>query len=190
MAHLRRGGSRIQIPRRQTSWSPGPKSETNGGAAAQLTATGSALGAIIAVPGSDGLTLVRLRGEFLFRLDTAVGLGDGFFGAVGVGIFNDAALTVGGVTSLQTPITNEDWDGWLWHQYFAVTAADAIVAAAAANAPGQSHNVTAAVRVVVDSKAMRKVPVGQSIAVVLQVTEVPTATATWFFNSRTLAKLP
>ncbi len=122
-------------------------------------------------------------------METATAVGDGFFGAVGVGVFTDAAI-VAGVASLNLPITDEFWDGWLWHSYFACLTTGQISAAGVSLSGGQTNNVTAAVRMEVDSKAMRKVPVGQSLAVVLQVTEDVTAVANWNFNSRVLAKLP
>jgi len=189
VAHLRVGRSLVRSPqRRQTGWGVGPKSGVGGNVGSTLSTTSSALGGIVAVPGQDGLTMVRLRGEFMARLLSATAAGDGFFGAVGVALFNDTAISIG-ITALNTPITDEGWDGWLWHRYFAIMAVGPI-SGAAAERLGQVHNVTAAVRHEVDSKAMRKVPVGMSIAVVIQVTVDTTATMQWQFNSRTLSKLP
>jgi len=189
MAHSRRSVLSRPSPRRQTGWSGGPASETNGAAGLTLSASGSVLGTIISVPNLDGLTIVRIRGEFVFWLITATADRDGFFGAVGIGIFNDNALTAG-VASVQTPIADEGWDGWMWHRYFGCISAGQISAAGVALSGGQVGPVTHGVRVEVDSKAMRKIPTGMSLAVVLEVNEAPTATATWMFNSRVLTKLP
>jgi len=189
MPRSRVRGSLVRSSRRQTSWGAGPKSETNGAVAPTISASSQAVGAVAASPASDGLTLIRLRGEFLFRLVTATAVGDGYFGAVAMGIFTDAALTIG-ITALQTPITDETWDGWMWHQYFTCVAQGQISAAGVSLSAGQQDATTAAVRIEVDSKAMRKIPVGMSLAVVLEVTQDATATALWNFNTRSLTKLP
>jgi len=184
--------SRLSVsrgPRRQTSWGAGPKSAANGGPGTKFTGTAGVLGSIVAAATLDGITLVRTRGEFLFYLDTAANLDDGFHGAIAIGIFNDQA-TIAGVASLQTPLTDETWDGWLWHQYFSCFSAGGISAAGVSLSGGQSDAAKAAVRVEVDSKAMRKFQVGQDMAVVIEVVEVGDATASWTFNSRTLFKLP
>ena len=188
MAHLNRSRLVRTSTRRKTGWGTGPKSATDGGGA-DISASGSFIGAIGASPASDGITLVRLRGEFLFYLATSTALNNGYFGAVGVGIFTDAAVAIG-VTAVNTPISTEEWDGWLWHRYFSALSAGAISAAGASLSGGQSDDVKAALRVEVDSKAMRKIPVGMTMAVVVQVTEIGSATARWHFNSRTLSKLP
>ena len=189
MPRLRNVSSRIRTPRRQTGWGGGPASGTDGAAGSLITVSSSVLGSVVSTPTIDGLTLVRTRGEFMFRLLTASVAGDGYFGAVGLAIFNDTALAAG-VGSVNTPITDEAWDGWLWHRYFACLAQGAITAAGSSLSAGQQEGVSAAVRVEVDSKAMRKIPVGMSLAVVLQVTEDATAVGVWSFNSRTLSKLP
>ena len=173
--------------RRKTGWGAGPKTGT-GGLPLAVSASGISLGGNVGVPTIDGLTLVRLRGELLIRLLTASSLDDGFFGAVGVGIFTDAAIAVG-VSAVNSPIAEEFWDGWLWHQYFSVLA-PGVVGTGAATADNQSNSTSAAVRIQVDSKAMRKFPVGMSLAVVLEATEQGGATMAWGFNSRTLAMLP
>jgi len=181
--------SLTRSPPRQTGWGVGPKSLASGGPGTKFTGTAAVLGNIVSVPASDGITLIRLRGSFMAYLNSAVNLDDGFSGAVGVGIFNDQALTAG-IASIQTPITEEGWDGWLWHSYFSLYSADAIATAGVALAPNQSDALKAAIRIDVDSKAMRKVPVGMEIAVVIEAFEVGDAVMSWSFNSRTLAKLP
>ncbi len=176
-------------PPRQTGWGVGPKSNPLGAISSTFSATGSQLGGLVAVPTIDGITIIRLRGEFLFKLLTATAAGDGFFGAVGVGLFTDAAVAVG-VSAIQTPIANEDWDGWMWHRYFSCIAGGQISAAGVSLSGGQAAATAAAVRVEIDSKAMRKIPVGMSLSAVVEVTEDATATGAWWMNSRTLSKLP
>ena len=192
MARLRQGRSLIRTPRRQTAWGGGPKSAANGAAGPALSASAAVLGSIISAPTSDGVTLIRTRGMFMFKLRTA----DAVFTKsiieiinLGIGIFNDQAL-VAGVASLNSPLTDEFWDGWLWHQYFSVFSTGAISAAGASVSGGQQDALAAAYRTEVDSKAMRKVPVGQSLAVVLETAETGTAVGDWYFNTRVLSKLP
>ena len=136
----------------------------------------------------DGVTLVRIRGQLTIALETAAAKADGYHGAFGIGVVTVPAFTAG-AASVPTPITELDWDGWLYHQFINVKAADAIAAGAAANEPGQVHNVLAVQRFDVDSKAMRKLRINDIIFAVMELTEVGTATAQWFFNCRALLKL-
>jgi len=189
VARLIRGRSVIRSPRRQTGWGGGPASAANGGGSTVFTTSSSQVGAVVSTPSIDGLTIVRVRGDFLFRLLTASAVSDGFFGAVGLALFNDTAIAIG-ITALNTPITDEGWDGWMWHHYFSCIATGQISAAGASVSGGQQDNVAAAVRIDVDTKAMRKIPVGMSLAVVVQVTVNDTANGQYHFNSRVLTKLP
>jgi len=186
MPHSRVLRSQRSSSRRKTSWGAGPKTGT-AGLPVIIAASGVQLGALVAVPPTGGITLVRLRGEMLLRITTGSSLDDGFFGAVGVGIFTDAAVAVG-ATAVNTPIATEGWDGWLWHRYFNVFAGGVVGTGAATtdNQGGESMTL----RLEVDSKAMRKLEVGNSLAVVLESTEQGGATMSWAFNSRTLVKLP
>ena len=174
MARLRQsslGRGRFGTTRRKTSWAVGP-----GGtsllsiAAPQTSVVGSGATSL-----EDGLTVVRLRGELLLRLQTPTT--DGFTGAFGIALCTAAAFAVG-ITALQKPISDEDWDGWLYHQYFAING----------EAAGDLDTV---VRTVVDSKAMRKLPQDMVVFSAIQTSiETGTATLQVFFNSRMLVKLP
>ena len=115
--------------RRKTSWAAGP----GGTAAGTVSATGSTIlgsGITFLV---DGLTIVRLRGEMLLYLTAAAASKDGFAGAFGIARFGSAAF-LAGVASMETPIDEEDWDGWLYHRYFTVKSPQAFTGAAAADA--------------------------------------------------------
>jgi len=188
MAHSSRSRFLARSPsRRKVGWGTGPKSGTSGAPIQGISGSGSNIGTIGATPSSDGITLVRLRGMTHLFLATSGGVGQGFHGAIGVGIATDPAVAIG-VSAVPTPITEEVWDGWLWHTYFSLTAAGAITAAGAAlswSGEGES-----AVRIVVDSKAMRKIAVTETIYCVIEVVEIGAATLDWSFNSRTLSKLP
>jgi len=115
------------------------------------------------------------------------GAGDGFVGAVGIGIASLAAVTAG-IASVPTPITEEGADNWLWHRYFRISSPFA-TGTTAVN--GLAMNVIpGALRVEIDSKSMRKFPQDLSIYAAIEVVEGGTATADAFLNTRFLAKLP
>jgi len=159
--------------RRATAWELGP-----GGTSGQ-SLTGSAaiiLGSGVA-PTVEELTVVRTRGIFDITLETAASVGLGYFGAIGIGVVTSAAFAIG-VTAVPTPITEQSWDGWLYHSFFSVhRGLDA--------GAGASQSM----RLEVDSKAMRKLNVNETVMVVLEAVEIPTATAEVFFDSRMLVKL-
>ena len=133
--------------------------------------------------------MVRTRGELVFWLTSATAINNGYHGAIGIANFTSAAVAVG-VTALQAPLDEDDWDGWLYHRYFSCMSAGLIVAAAVSLDPSLVHPTTSAVRIEVDSKAMRKTPESTSLVVSVQMVLVGTAAASWTFNSRVLDKLP
>ena len=75
--------------------------------------------------------LIRTRGEFLIFLHSATALAHGYHGAFGIAKATTVAITAG-AASVPTPITEENWDGWLYHRYFSVLSAGPIAAATAA----------------------------------------------------------
>ena len=174
--------------RRKTAWELGPKSGV-GGDPQVISTTAAQLGGLVGAVQLDGLTLVRTRGEFLAQLITAADLQDGFHGALGIAVVSTAAITAG-VASVPTPITEEAWDGWLYHRYFNLFSSGAIAAASVSKETSGPEAVAAAVRFEVDSKAMRKLEIDMTIYSVVEVTEVGSASMQWAFNSRTLVKLP
>jgi len=188
VARSRRVLSRPISNRRETSWSIAVASGTNG-SEQTISASGSTGLTQFAIATVDGITIVRLRGELLLYLLTASGASSGFTGAFGIG---KATLQAGniGITALPTPLDEEDWDGWLYHRYFSVMAADQIVGANAATNNANQNPQSAALRVEVDSKAMRKLPENNILFGALQVLEVGTSTMAMHFNSRMLLKLP
>ncbi len=90
---------------------------------------------------------------------------------------------------MPTPITEEAWDGWLYHRYFSITAGGTIAAATAAQQGDQVNSTTAALRLEIDSKAMRKIDVNEGMFAAVEVTEHGVATMEWLFNCRMLFKL-
>ena len=174
MARTSRGSFRGTYPRRRKAWEEGPggTASTNySGSSAQIVGAGANI--IV-----DGLTLLRTRGEFEIFMTAATAIPDGFRGAFGIGIVTTAAFTAG-VASIPTPIAEQDWDGWLFWRAFGVHAG------LQPNSDGSGY-----LRFEVDSKAMRKLDLLETIVAVVEVVEVGTATATSHFDSRVLLALP
>ncbi len=162
--------------RRQTSWFRGPENA----AGTQLTSSGATLLGNGATATEDGLTLVRTRGILTFMLTAATAASDGFHGAFGLAIVTTPAFQAG-VASLPSPVTEIDWDGWLYHQFFKAQAPSAFTA----NGTGPW-----VYQFQIDSKAMRKVADNESFILVAEVVEVGTAALAINADSRMLFKLP
>ena len=133
----------------------------------------------------DGFTLVRTRGSLLLQLGTADAQGSGYAGAFGIGVATTPAF-VAGAGAVPGPITEQDWDGWLYWAPVQLTAAGVITAVANTAMDAQ----TGVQRIDFDSKAMRKLTEDDTIYGALEVTEVATATLRWRCDSRMLFKLP
>jgi len=176
-----RGFSRGRLPtrgsRRQTGWEEGP----GGDLAPELfTASSSViLGSGVAAL-SDGLTVVRLRGELQAYMTAVVAANDGYSCAVGACIVSNDAFAIG-VTAVPTPIEDMDWNGWLYHRFFHVHSVSTAVTAT---------DSSLVLRFEVDSKAMRKIAVNETLCMVMEVLERGTASLSVWFDSRILLKLP
>jgi len=186
MARLR--GSRFPRTgaRHRSSWGVGPAT-TAGGAGQSLVSSTADLGGTAVSVGLDNLTLIRTRGEFVAFLKTSASDANGFHGAFGIAKATSAAI-LAGVASVPTPITEQDWEGWLYHRYFSIFSGGPIAAATAAQEALQVNNVCAALRIEVDSKAMRKSDIDEGFYCAVEIVEVGTATMSWTFNSRMLFK--
>ena len=178
---FRRGsarGSLVRTPRRQTTWAIGPQGTV------QRTAAGSVIFALGAQAVDDGLTIVRTRGELLVFLSVATSALDGFTFDFGIGIVSENAFDAG-VASIPNPTTDIAWDGWLYHTRNSVKAVVATITEAS-QAEG-----SASMRLVVDSKAMRKIKnTDVAVAVLNTETETGSATLNATFRSRMLVKIP
>ncbi len=185
MAHTSRGSFR-RLParsRRQSSWALGP-----GGTTIQaFSSTTDLLVGSGAVVNFDGLTLIRLRGRLFIQIETATSGGAGFTGAFGIAIATAEAFAAG-AGSLRTPLGDQSWDGWFYHTYFQVVASSAIIVSNAADEGLQGGMRFLSLEV--DSKAMRKLKIQDTVYAMLSVVETGTATAHIAFDSRTLIKLP
>jgi len=157
--------------RRLTSWEEGPGGVT----ITQLVNAGvSFLGSVVQ-PTQDGLTIIRTRGQFTARL--VVPSSDGFIGAIGIAVATTAAIAAG-IASVPTPIIEQSWDGWLYWSSFWIHGESAA-------------DLMASWRVVVDSKAMRKIREEEALYAAVQLsTEQGTGTLDMSLDSRILLKLP
>ena len=90
---------------------------------------------------------------------------------------------------MPTPLDQEAWDGWLYHWYFALLTGGKMDGSVSVDR-NNTNATAAALRVEVDSKAMRKLTVDDVIFAAIQVIETGTATMQWMFNSRQLLKHP
>ena len=174
MPRLRSTSRVAQAPsrRRTTKWGVGPKAEP-----LSHSASNQQIGTGVILLLESEVTIVRMRGEFFFMLLTAAATGDGFAGAIGIGLVSNEAFAIG-AAAVPGPVSEQDWDGWLWHSFFHsgfAIAADA--------------SVGVALRIPIDSKAMRKWSEGYTLCPVVEVTENGTSTAESWFQSRLLLKL-
>ena len=174
----RRSSGFSRAPRRKKSWEAGP-----GQLAVQsaIAANGSSLVVSGAQATVDGLTLLRLRGTLTLTLQIITSAIDGFAGAFGIGIVTLPAFTAG-EASVPTPITEQDWDGWLYWTAFSMKGNAAGI--------GDAANAVNAQQIIdVDTKAMRKLRLNDVIYGAIEVAETGTAQLGWHFDSRALIAL-
>ena len=163
--------------RRKTAWELGPKNSLENLASSTTVLWDTAGQAL-----TDGLTIVRIRGEAVITMRLATAVGDGFENfAMGICIVSENAFGVG-VTVVPSPITDMAWDGWMYHSSHGhITSLSTT----------EEHRVTGARVIPIDTKAMRKIRNTDVICGVLQMgTEVGTATVDFSARTRLLLKLP
>ncbi len=126
---------------------------------------------------------MRTRGSALVTVTAVSQAHGGAQGAFGLGIVSLQAFNAGQV-SIPSPITNDDWDGWLVHQMFNVASITATIGDGV-----NSEGVTQ--RFNIDSKAMRKTGLNEVLVGVFEFkTEFGTATVKFDALTRLLLKLP
>ena len=140
------------VQRRGTFWGRSPADT-----AATSLAASSAVVDSTAVPVAEGQTVIRIRGMIHVRSDQLAATED-FAGAVGAIILTDQAVAAGG-TAVPTPYTDQDSDLWFMHQYF-------VAGVQFQSSIGFDHNRWT--RFDFDSKAMRKMHSGQTLAFVVE----------------------
>ena len=161
--------------KRLTNWGSGP----GGTAINQISASSSLILGAGVTFGAAG-TVVRIRGWLSLWLSSYTTASDGFQGAVGIGLASETVFDAG-IASLPTPITEEAWDGWLWHQYFGIYGGLAAGSTAVGVTAGDFG-------VPIDSKAMRKVSDQMVIYAALEGIESGAAVLNITLDSRMLLK--
>ena len=132
------------------------------------------------VANEDDLTIVRTRGELLVFLDAQTQVDSGFSYAFGMCIVTQNAAGVG-VTAIPAPSADLAWDGWFVHL-------QGTVFASVADPVGNVKNTH---RYQIDSKAMRKMHLTDTVVAVFETfAELGTAEFSASFESRLLLKLP
>ena len=146
-----------------------------------ITASGSQILGLGSQAITEGLTLVRLRGLAQFWLNTGSASGSSAIGAFGIGIAQENQFGVG-ITAVQKPIADIDWEGWLFWMPIQLSLLSSTV---------QWGNAgTAAQDILVDTKAMRKLDEGDVVFAIVEIEEVGTIVLEGSFFSRLLVKLP
>jgi len=172
--HQRTGGS----SRRKTEWGAGPFSTETA-----VTVAGTFLWSTGFEALATGITIVRIRGGWSFRLTSIATVDDGFEHiGVGIGIVSADAFAVG-VTAIPGPITDIGWPGWIYHE---------IVTGFHGNSTTESWGNAGSTfhRGVIDTKAMRKIGVNETIVGVFEVgVESGTVVAEFAARTRMLTKL-
>ena len=120
-----------------------------------LTITQAALGGI-GFTVSSSSTVLRIRGSLAFKATPDAITDDDVVG-IGLGIVTSDALAVGG-TSIPGPLGDPDWGGWIWHNFVP------FLAGASSGINELDYRV-----IEVDSKAMRKMKVNESLALIGQL---------------------
>jgi len=165
--------------RRRTGWEEGPFSTTLSvsSATSLLWTTGQ-----IAI--DDGATIARIRGSIAVQLQTAASAGDGFQAVgIGIGIVSLPAFNAG-VASVPTPLTEIEWEGWLWHHLITGLVSPSTTPTWG-DAGGTVRNIE------IDSKAMRKFNSQEVIYGAIEFSgEIGAATAEVHARTRLLLFLP
>jgi len=179
LAHARSTGFRNRSSsRRRTAWEIGPRTT----AVQSLVAAGASVAVTGAQALTDGLTIVRIRGELVLNLSAATSAGDGFVdAAAGLCIINENASGIG-ITAIPTPLTDLAWDGWMWHQAFGEITSQETT---------PLNRDFYSLRIPVDTKAMRKFDESDVLVMVVELgTEVGGAQIDFTCLTRLLVKLP
>jgi len=171
--------ARARSQRRRSAWDAGP----GGTAVTSLSNnTPAFLGsAVTPTAGAAPLTVVRIRGQVDVMLTLATAAGDGWQGAIGIGLATTAAV-VAGISSVPTPTTEQGDENWLWWHVFSVH--NPLVSSSELNGMGAYQ------RIEIDTKAMRKFDDGMSIYAAINQVETGTATMDVFLDTRMLTLLP
>ena len=121
---------------------------------------GSTIGSV-AVGGTatTRVTIARLRGSCFAHLDSGA-ITEGALVGIGLILVKEEAFTVGGVASMPSPLSDAN-QSWLWHQV--------IVLGPSVSATDDGGDMSRNARILIDSKAQRKMQAGDTLAFVSEV---------------------
>jgi len=162
--------------RRKVTWSIGPQ-----GQIASINSTSNNIFPSGSIALLNDLTIVRLRGWLNLWITTANASADGFQWAFGICNITENAAGVG-VTAIPDPLVDVAWDGWFVYDTGWLEAVN--------NTPIVDVSIGVMHRLMIDSKAMRKVHATDVLTAALGVSEVGTASMRASLSTRVLAKLP
>ena len=167
--------------RRQTGWDLGP--DSSAGVVTATSITKRALGTGITVV-TDGNTIVRIRGRLSYWIEVANVNAAGFEShAVGLCVITEDAFDIG-PTAIPGPVTDDEWDGWMWHSWLETAIAPATANIDFSGGGAVHHEV-------IDTKAMRKFTDNSALVLMWEgLTQVGSPTMKFAFGTRTLLKLP
>ena len=169
-------GFQARSPRRTKKWGNGPDSvqQAIAGTSDLLWSSG------IILNNTPQATLMRIRGTLHLMGTLATSAGDGFSGASGIALVTGDAFAIG-ATAIPNPLTQADWDGWIWHSFW-----DVFNPLASSTAFVSSFTQV----LQIDSKAMRKWSENFTLVGMSRMDEVGTATMTHSADTRVLVALP
>jgi len=104
-------------------------------------------------------TVLRIRGNVLI-VATPNAAGDSDNLCMGFAVVTDNAASASGA-AVPSPVDDLTSDIWLWHQVVPLNAAGATAIA--------NDSIGSVIRVEIDSKAMRKMPPGKSLALIAEL---------------------
>ena len=139
-------------PRRQAAWS-------NSVTETMQTAlgAGAALGGVaIGITATSRVTLTRIRGSAVIHLDAGAAL-DAMVVGLGLIVVKTEAFAIGGAASMPGPLTDVE-QSWVWHHLFTL--------GPAVSATDDGGDISRNSRIMIDSKAQRKMQVGDTLAFV------------------------
>ncbi len=175
MTHPRGRSFRVSS-KRQTAWNIG----VGGTAVTQIVSSSEGFIGNALQPSVEGITIVRIRGLLdVYQAGAVTADGDGFWGAVGIGIASFAAVSAA-IASVPTPLTDVSSENWLWHSFLSIHDGDT---------SALSRGPETAQRIDIDSKAMRKFATDQALYAAFEVVEIGTSGIDLFLQTRTLVKL-
>ncbi len=177
MPRARSSRHQFPSPRRVTEWGNGPfSSAIQSVTAATNTLVDSGVESLVQQ------TIVRIRGNLMIWLPVITTIGDGFTAVTcGMGVVSKDAFDAG-AGSIPSPSGDPDWPGWLWF----ASLGPMIGLTTTETQTGPLN----AVRVAVDTKAMRKFgPNEVLMGIVSTSTEIGAATLSFGLDTRMLTKL-